>query len=76
MGGAVGNLIDRVRLGYVVDFVDVYWARTTGRPSTWPTPRSRSGVAAPDPGHAALAASPDARAGAGIGGAASPPEDD
>lgn len=25
LGGAVGNLIDRVRVGYVVDFVDVYW---------------------------------------------------
>lgn len=25
LGGACGNLIDRVRLGYVVDFVDVYW---------------------------------------------------
>ena len=25
LGGAVGNLIDRVRLGEVVDFVDVYW---------------------------------------------------
>ena len=25
MGGAVGNLIDRVTAGYVVDFVDVYW---------------------------------------------------
>jgi len=25
LGGAFGNLIDRVRLGYVVDFVDVYW---------------------------------------------------
>ncbi len=25
LGGAVGNLIDRVRLGYVLDFVDVYW---------------------------------------------------
>ncbi len=25
LGGAVGNLIDRVRLGYVVDFLDVYW---------------------------------------------------
>ena len=23
MGGAIGNLIDRVRLGYVVDFVDI-----------------------------------------------------
>jgi signal peptidase II len=25
LGGAVGNLIDRMVLGYVVDFVDVYW---------------------------------------------------
>lgn len=25
MGGAIGNLIDRVRNGYVLDFVDVYW---------------------------------------------------
>ena len=25
VGGAAGNLIDRVWLGYVVDFVDVFW---------------------------------------------------
>jgi signal peptidase II len=25
IGGAVGNLVDRVMLGYVIDFVDVYW---------------------------------------------------
>ena len=25
IGGAMGNLIDRVTAGYVVDFVDVYW---------------------------------------------------
>ena len=25
VGGAVGNLIDRITAGYVVDFVDVYW---------------------------------------------------
>jgi len=25
LGGAVGNLLDRVRLGKVVDFLDVYW---------------------------------------------------
>jgi signal peptidase II len=30
-GGAVGNLIDRVRLGYVTDFIHVYW-----RSHTWP----------------------------------------
>ena len=26
LGGAAGNLIDRVRDGYVVDFVDLYWS--------------------------------------------------
>jgi signal peptidase II len=25
LGGAVGNLIDRLHAGYVLDFVDVYW---------------------------------------------------
>ncbi len=25
MGGALGNLVDRVRLGYVIDFVDAFW---------------------------------------------------
>lgn len=25
LGGAAGNLLDRARQGYVVDFVDVYW---------------------------------------------------
>jgi signal peptidase II len=25
LGGAIGNLIDRVRLGYVIDFLDVYY---------------------------------------------------
>jgi signal peptidase II len=25
VGGAAGNLIDRIAVGYVVDFVDVYW---------------------------------------------------
>jgi signal peptidase II len=27
IGGAAGNLIDRIALGYVTDFVDVYWQR-------------------------------------------------
>jgi signal peptidase II len=25
LGGALGNLIDRLRLGYVVDFIEVHW---------------------------------------------------
>jgi len=25
IGGALGNLVDRLRFGHVVDFVDVYW---------------------------------------------------
>lgn len=25
LGGAIGNLIDRLRLGHVVDFIHVYW---------------------------------------------------
>ncbi len=25
LGGAVGNIVDRVRFGYVVDFVHLYW---------------------------------------------------
>ncbi len=25
LGGALGNIIDRVRFGYVVDFVDLHW---------------------------------------------------
>jgi signal peptidase II len=31
LGGAVGNLVDRIRLGYVVDFIHVYW-----RQHQWP----------------------------------------
>jgi signal peptidase II len=25
LGGALGNLIDRIRFGYVIDFLDVSW---------------------------------------------------
>jgi len=25
LGGAIGNLIDRIRFGYVIDFIDAYW---------------------------------------------------
>jgi len=32
LGGAIGNLIDRARLGYVVDFLDLHW-----RNHHWPT---------------------------------------
>lgn len=31
IGGAIGNVIDRLRFGYVIDFIDVYWNR-----SHWP----------------------------------------
>ena len=27
LGGAVGNLVDRVRVGYVVDFIHFHWER-------------------------------------------------
>ncbi len=33
LGGAIGNLVDRVRLGYVVDFIHAHW-RTRAH---WPT---------------------------------------
>ena len=32
-GGAIGNLIDRARLGYVIDFIDWHWLDVY----TWPT---------------------------------------
>jgi signal peptidase II len=35
LGGAIGNLIDRFRFGYVVDFLDVY-VRFGGREHHWP----------------------------------------
>ena len=36
LGGALGNLIDRIRYGYVVDFIDVYM-KVDGQVKHWPT---------------------------------------
>src|SRR5262249_10562475 len=36
LGGAFGNLVDRIRFGWVVDFVDVYVNRN-GQEHHWPT---------------------------------------
>lgn len=35
LGGAIGNLVDRFRFGYVVDFLDVY-LKFGGREHHWP----------------------------------------
>ena len=38
LGGALGNLVDRIRYGQVVDFIDVvYWKNKAGEPMHWPT---------------------------------------
>lgn len=36
LGGALGNLVDRIRYGYVVDFIDVYMTME-GEVKHWPT---------------------------------------
>ncbi len=36
LGGAVGNLVDRIRYGSVIDFIDIYMIRG-GREIHWPT---------------------------------------
>jgi signal peptidase II len=37
LGGAIGNLADRVRYGWVVDFIDLYWKRGVNDEVHWPT---------------------------------------
>lgn len=36
LGGAIGNLVDRIRFGWVVDFIDVYFRRGA-QEHHWPT---------------------------------------
>ncbi len=36
LGGAIGNLVDRIRFGYVVDFID-WFVRVGDKTYTWPT---------------------------------------
>ncbi|MGK3993718.1 signal peptidase II [Sorangium sp. So ce1024] len=36
LGGAMGNLVDRIRYGWVIDFIDVYVSRG-GQEFHWPT---------------------------------------
>ena len=36
LGGAMGNLVDRMRYGWVIDFIDIYISRR-GREHHWPT---------------------------------------
>jgi len=36
MGGILGNVIDRLAYGWVVDFARIYIDRQTGRPLEWP----------------------------------------
>ena len=36
LGGAIGNLVDRIRYGYVIDFIDVY-VKSGGHEKHWPT---------------------------------------
>jgi signal peptidase II len=36
LGGAMGNLVDRIRYGYVIDFIDVY-LKSGGHEKHWPT---------------------------------------
>ena len=37
LGGAIGNLVDRIRYGQVADFIDVIYWRSQGLERHWPT---------------------------------------
>lgn len=37
LGGAIGNLADRIRYGSVIDFIDIYVSRGSGQTHHWPT---------------------------------------
>ena len=37
IGGAIGNVVDRIRFGYVVDFIDVHYAGWHWPAFNWPT---------------------------------------
>ena len=44
MGGAIGNVIDRLLHGHVVDFIQVHYGGWYFPASTWPTAPSRLGA--------------------------------
>ena len=51
IGGAIGNLIDRIASGYVVDFVDVYWGKLALLGLQRRRRRDYGGGLLPDPRH-------------------------
>ena len=37
LGGALGNVFDRIRYGWVIDFIDVHFIKSNGQEWHWPT---------------------------------------